>query len=382
VRDSTYKAIIALVGMIFMALMAMEAGDLAVAGRNDFAPFYVGAQLIGTGDLYAVEPYYAFLMHRFDGTNDSLRYTRLPHHALMFWPLGRLPYETAYVIWTVLRIAAVIGFLLLWKIPGRWDAIAFTALSLPLATAMLNGQDIPFLLLWIALAVHWHEKEKPFLVGLILSLCAAKFHLFVLLPLVFIGQRRWKMFNGFATGGAALLAATFLTEGWSWPGRYFATLTDGRVHPAAFKMPNLHGLFDGLVYSTELEIVLGVAVVAGAWYVIRRTSFLYGLAAALFGGVLLSYHAYLADCTILLPAMLIVCSLTSNRKIRVLGAVLLTPAFYLCLLTPRPAPYLVQTAILLFLFSMVLETMQQQAPATDERPATLLDRARPLLAGR
>ena len=51
------------------------------------------------------------------------------------------------------------------------------------------------------------------------------------------------MAAGFGSGAAALLAVTFAVEGWRWPLEYFAVLTDGRVHPGADSMPNLHGLF-------------------------------------------------------------------------------------------------------------------------------------------
>ncbi len=381
-KDSTYKVILIVVGLIFMFVMLMEGVDLVLAGQNDFAPFYVGTKLVGSGDLYKAEPYYAFLMERFEGTNDSLRYTRLPHHAVLFWPLGLLSYETSYAVWVGLRVAAIVGFLLLWRMPSRWDTVMFTALSFPLFTALFNGQDVPFLLLWIALAVHWHGKKKPFAAGLILALCAAKFHLFILLPVLFIGQRRWRMFSGFAAGGAFLTLVSFLAAGVRWPIEYIATLTDGRVHPSPHKMPNLHGLFSGLDFGLGLELVFGAAVVAGAWYVVRHASFHYGLAAALCGSLLLSYHAYLADCALLLPAVLMVCSLTSNRNLRVLGAVLLTPGFYLCLQTPPPASFFVPATILLFLGLMVLETSRRRSEATQAAgPAEpAYSSGRPLLA--
>ena len=302
-KDSSNRALLILVGLFFVVIMSLDSAHLWLKGANDFAPIYVGTQLVGTGDLYNSEPYYGFLRQQFGGINESLRYTRPPHHAVMFWPLGRFPYDTAHLLWTLLRATAVAGFLLLWSRPSRRDAVMFTALSLPLGISFLNGQDTPFLLLWIALALHWQDKGRPFLAGLVLTLCAAKFHLFVLLPLLLCGQRRWRMTAGLATGAAVLLAVSFAVAGAAWPLEYFATLTDGRVHPGAAKMPNLHGMFAGLPNALWLEILAGAAVVAGAWHVVRRSSFEVGLAAVLAGGLLLSYHAYRADCTVLLPRL-------------------------------------------------------------------------------
>ncbi len=362
-RESSNRAIVIVAGLFFVVMMSLDSADLWMKGANDFAPLYVGTQLVGTGDLYTPGPYYGFLRQHFGGINESLRYTRPPHHALMFWPLGRLPYDTAYLLWTLLQAAAVAGFLLLWRRPSRADAAMFTALSLPLGISFCNGQDTPFLLLWIALALHWQGKGRPFLAGLFFSLCAAKFHLFVLLPLVLFGQRRWRMTAGLATGAAGLLAASFAVAGAAWPAEYFATLTDGRVHPAVDNMPNLHGMFAGLPHAASLEIFVGVAIVAGVWHVVRRTSFEVGLAAALAGGVLLSYHAYRADCVVLLPAALLVLAANPWRSTRVMATLLLTPLVYTAMKGSPSGAYLTTATILLFFGALVVSAGRESLAA-------------------
>jgi Glycosyltransferase family 87 len=368
-QDTSNRAIVIVAGLFFVIMMSLDTADQWLKGANDFAPLYVGAQLVGTGDLYTPEPYYGFLRQRFGGINESLRYTRPPHHALMFWPLGRLPYDTAHLVWTLLRAAAVAGFLLLWRRPSRRDAMMFTALSLPLGISFCNGQDTPFLLLWIALALHWQGKGRPFLAGLAFSLCAAKFHLFVLLPLLFFGQRRWRMTAGLATGAAALLAVSFAVAGAAWPVEYFATLTDGRVHPAIDQMPNLHGVFGGLPHAALLEIIAGLAVVAGAWHVVRRSSFEIGLATVLAGGVLLSYHAYRADCLVLLPAALLVLAANPSHSARVLGTVLLTPLVYTGMKGSLAGAYLTAATILLFFGALVVSVGREELAARREPSA-------------
>jgi Glycosyltransferase family 87 len=347
-------------------MMSLDSADQWLKGANDFAPLYVGTQLVGTGDLYTPGPYYGFLRQRFGGINESLRYTRPPHHALMFWPLGRLPYDTAHLVWTLLRVAAVAGFLLLWDRPSRRDAVMFTALSLPLGISLFNGQDTPFLLLWIALALHWQGKGRPFLAGLAFSLCAAKFHLFVLLPLLLCGQRRWRMTAGLATGAATLLAVSFAVAGAAWPVEYFATLTDGRIHPGVDNMPNLHGMFAGLPHGALLELLAGTAVVAGAWHVVRRSSFEVGLAAVLTGGVLLSYHAYRADCTVLLPAALLVLAASPSHAARILGTLLLTPLVYAAVQGSWAGAYLTAATILLFFGALVVAAEREALAAPPE----------------
>jgi hypothetical protein len=357
------------VGLFFVVLMSLDSVDLWLRGANDFAPIYAGTQLVGTGELYQSEAYYGFLRQRFGGINESLRYTRPPHLAVMVWPLGRLPYDTAHLLWTLLRVAAVAGFLLLWRRPSRRDAVMFTALSLPLGISFLNGQDTPFLLLWIALALYWQGKGRPFLAGLAFALCAAKFHLFLLLPLLLFGQRRWRMAAGLAAGAAVLLAVSFAVAGAAWPLEYFATLTDGRVHPAAQSMPNLHGMFAGLQHATLLEILAGAAVVLGAWHVVRRSSFEIGLAAVLSGSLLLSYHAYRADCTVLLPAGLLVLAANPSRAARVLGTLLLTPVLYMAMRGAWPLAYLADATILLFFGALVAAAGREATASQPEESA-------------
>ena len=70
--------------------------------------------------------------------------------------------------------------------------------------------------------------------------------------------------------------------------------------------------------------------------------------AVLIGGLLLSYHAYLSDCALLLPAATVVYAEARNPWLRLLGALLLTPFLYFLLIAERPATYSAQLAIAAF----------------------------------
>ncbi len=356
------KAILSLIGLTFMVMIALGSRDLVFTGKNDFAPLYNATQLLGTPYLYSAEHNLELLRKHVGGINLSLRYTRLPYHAALFWPLGQLPYQQAYIIWVLIGFGAIVAFALLWRVPTAGDAIAFTALSLPAFQSLMNGQDTPLLLLWIALAVYWERKDKPFAAGCILSLCAAKYHLFTLLPLLFLAQRRWRMATGFATGATCLVVLSFAVAGLHWPAEYYRTLTDSDVHPDVTSMPNLHGLLFGLPASWALQIIGVVAVAVSGWQVMKRTSFLHGLATALIGGLLISYHSYLSDCALLLPAATVIYSQTRNRWLQLLCAVLLTPFLYFLLIAPRPAPYVMQLVIVACFAGTVWQTLRSSAP--------------------
>jgi hypothetical protein len=369
------KAILCLVGLTFMGMMAYGARDQVFTGANDFLPLYNGTQLLGTPHLYSAEHNYALIQEHAGGFNLSLRYTRPPYYAALLWPLGQLPYLYAYLLWSLIGFCALAAFALLWRIPSPADALVLTCFSLPAFQSLMNGQDTPLLLLWIALAVLFERKGRPFAAGFVLTLCASKFHLFTLLPLLFVGQRRWPMLKGFAAGAACLVAVSFAVAGPNWPLEYYHTLADNRVHPDVFRMPNLHGLLSGLPAAGLLQIVAGAAVVVATWRVIQQSSFLYGLATALIGSLLLSYHSYLSDCALLLPAATVVYAETKSRWLRLLGALLLTPFLYFLLIAERPVTYSAQIVIAAFFAGAVWQAFRRARPQEAQPAPPLVRRA-------
>jgi hypothetical protein len=103
--------------------------------------------------------------------------------------------------------------------------------------------------------------------------------------------------------------------------------------------------------------------------VVRRSSFEVGLAAVLAGGVLLSYHAYRADCTVLLPAALLALAANPSLATRVLGTLLLTPVLYTAMAGSGPATYLTGATILLFFGALVAATGREALAARPDKSA-------------
>ena len=363
-KDSTIKVLVGLVFLAFTAVLYSGVSDLALSGKNDFVPLYVAAQLSGGPDLYNAQRYQDFQLAQFGEFNESLRFTRLPFYALLLKPLGLLSYGRAHLIWFLLRLGVVIAFVLVWPQGSRGDVALVACLSLPIVAALANGQDTLLLLFFVTLAVRW-EPTRPAVAGLILSLCAIKFHLFVLLPLLLLAQKRWPMLQGFLAGGVILLALSFLSAGVKWPAEYFHTLTDGRVHPSISMMPNLHGLFS----NAPLEIAFSLLMLGAAWVAMQRTNFLLGLAVALTGGILLSYHAFLADCVLLTPVVLILFAQTRVAWLKLLGVLLVSPLLSLMLLSPRPYSYAMQAALLVFFFGLAFVLPRGEHRPLEAKPA-------------
>lgn len=305
----------------------------ALGGGWDFLPIYTAAKLAGTSGVYnpaVVQHTEVALAHT---TGPSLLFTRLPFVAGLAWPLTLLSYDSAHAAWMVLRLAALLGFILLWPHSPRYLTALACAWFVPLAGAIANGQDVPFLLLWIAIAERFRDR-RPFLAGLALSLCLAKFHLFLLLP-VFLWMHRRRVIPGFLAGCAALAALSFAVAGLGWPAAYLTVLRLPQINPGAQAMPNLHGL----QLAMPAELALSAAVFVAAAFAIRRFTAGPALAVTLAGGILLSYHCYLADLTLLLPALLVLRAPSPEWRARLfrwaamaacgLAPLMLLPAFWL-----------------------------------------------------
>ena len=345
--ETRYWWVLVFIFSLFLAAGAYHEGkEKLLSGANDFAPVYAATTLVGTPDIYNPDKIHEIITKELGASNPSWRFTRMPFHAAILSPLSWFPYRTAYAIYFALRVGVVIAFVVLWRIPSRKYAMIFTLLSLPVFFSLLTGQDTLFLLLWIALAVRYQEQGKPFTAGLFFSLCAIKFHLFMFLPLLFIGQRRWRMFGGAASGGLVLMGISFLAAGARWPLDYFATLTNPVINPAPALMVNLHGLFHGVSGGSVIELVSCLAVAAAVWLVMKKATFLEGLAVVLVGGLLTSYHTYTGDCVVLVPACSIIVSSMADHWTVPWVALALFPALYAILVGSTWA-YGVQAVIIL-----------------------------------
>jgi hypothetical protein len=300
-------------------------------GRDDFLSFYAGARFAGSARLYDPVAIARLQLQVAGETGPKLMYIRPPCFALFLWPLAQLPYGLAHAVWFALRFAAAVAFIFLWPYSSRNTAAMVCCWSLPLAAGLANGQDAPFLLLWLALAERLQLSGKPIHAGAVLCLCLAKFHLFLLLPLLFLMHRRWRVLVGFAAGCGLLGVESFLAAGWDWPLRYRQVLALNQIVPAPWNMPNLHGLLP----AGPIEWCATLAVVLATAFVVSRFGYRMGLAAALTGSLLVSYHAYVQDAVILIPAILIVLEEARGLALRYSALALSTPIPWILLLARR-----------------------------------------------
>ncbi len=304
-------AIFSAVGICVVLIPFLPEAYLTVAGKNDFTAFYVSAKLVGTPDLY--QPAAAAREQaRIHGGAFSphLYNVRLPYYAAMLWPLGRLSFSVSYVIWQAIALAALLGFVRLWPV-RRSVTVVVCCWFTPLAASFMHGQDITLLLLYLAATAALVRTGRAFRAGLILSLCAAKFHLFLFVPLLLVRRRMWRTLAGLVTAGVVLIVISFAVAGAQWPAEWWRA-TDPTIHSPTVSVSNA-------VYAAARAMVpgpIGPRIAVGAliaflgtlvWKFGNSRPFYYTLAGAVAASVLIPGHIYAQDYTLVMP--LFVCLL-------------------------------------------------------------------------
>lgn len=321
IRPAAWAAVI-LAGVLLRAYIIHNLSRNVEFCAADFSAFYAGGVLAGSAQLYSPEASYAVQDRAIGCHHDSVVFIKPPFYALLMRPLAQLPFVPAFYLFRALVLVGVGVFLWLW--PGdRWAAAAACAWSLPLATVFTVGQDVVFVLAAVMGAYRMLRSGRPFAAGLLLGLCAIKFHLFLLLPVLLLRGRLWRTLAGGAVVGGVWFAMCFLAAGPNWIAMYRAALADPRMNPYAFNMINLRGLFG---YDSPWTVPAAVAVAAVCVYLIWRGSLEVALAAMLAGGVLITPHTTVSDATLFLPGLLLARRLGSSA-VRAVAAFALTPLY-------------------------------------------------------
>jgi hypothetical protein len=322
---------------------------------TDFMAFYAGAKLAGTPNLYDSARVRGEQIKALGAYGAGLQYVRLPFYAGLLSPLARLPYRAAIAVWQCISILAMLGFVLLWRIPDRATTVLACGWSLPVIMVFLLAQDVTLLLFLLALAVRLADREKPVASGLLLSLLSIKFNLFLLLPVLLFGQRLWKIAAGFALGCVMLILASFWVGGANWPVQLAKTLSSPVISPREFVMPNLRGLLSLMTDRLWPEVVCAVTIVAALLFVIRRADFHLGLAGTIVGSLLVSHHAGPQDCALLLPAILILIANASGNATEMLCLAMISPIPYVFLILKGPS-VIGQVSIMILFAAIVIRS--------------------------
>jgi hypothetical protein len=227
-------------------------------------------------------------------------------------------------------LAACAVFVRWWPATNWRTTLAAACWSLPLIDAFAIGQDVAMLLAVVAVTLVLLDRHRDFAAGLVFCLCAIKFHLFLMVPVWILARRMWRFAGGLAAGGAVLAVLSVAAAGAGGFRDFVRAASSATVNPGIEIMPNFNGLFNG---NWKFELAGGLVVAALTTLAARRGSQAWALGGMLAGGLLTSHHAYIADCAIVLPALLIMAAEAGRGWQRWLALFLMAPIVYLAMLT-------------------------------------------------
>ena len=307
--------VIGCLGVIFLAGLNLRGWNFNAF--RDFTGFYVGALLVASPSLYNPEANLAVQRKLGARETDAIIFVRLPYFAAILRPLTWIQYRAAIVVWGLLSVASLIGFAFVFPYAERRITLLLLCWFIPAGNAIRMGQDSPFVILWIAIALRLRMRKRLFLAGLILSLCLEKWHLVIFIPILFLMRREWRVLGGFVTGSAALIAFSFALQGADFAREYWAALHIPNMNAKPLQMPNLIGslhFFEilGLSHNIAGALYWGLAILITllVLFACVRQQFEIALPVALIAGLLVSPHGYLYDWTIVFPALLMLWRVT------------------------------------------------------------------------
>lgn len=343
---------------------------------TDFNQFYAAAELAGTGHVYDFARIQELELRH---GNHPIPFGRLPVYAVLLKPLTALGFKYARLAWMLVNLAALLGFAAMWPACRRQDRWMMLCWSCPAAILLSTGQDTGLFLFSIVLGLRLLQSGREFAAGLVFSLCAAKFHLALGIPIFLLARRKWGALAGGLAGGVLQLAISFAAEGRAWPTKLWQLSAISDFSPSPAKMPNLLGLTHALPYGSALEVGLGLMTLCAIWAIARRSPLAIGATAAITGGLLVSHHSYVYDGVLLLPAMALILRLPVPQPLRYGALALCVPIPYLLLMQEHGSWIAAQIAIngvaLSLLALLALHGLKRSAAKVQTRTACRVEAA-------
>ncbi|MCU1293423.1 MAG: hypothetical protein JWP08_2273 [Bryobacterales bacterium] len=316
-------------GLLLLQLLACaRLFPAARVGHVDFRTFYTTGHMLRTGNaIYDYEAEKSAQSALVSPNLYALPFMFPPYAALLFVPLALGSYLTGYFLFFALNLCFC-GLALAVMRPytaslgARWRPLApLLFLSfMPLGIALMFGQVSILLLLLYCACFALLQSGKPFLAGILLSVALIKFQIALPVALLFFIWRQWRFIAGFLCGALVLALISVRITGVKVLESYGHSLffmsheasnAVGEARYAMFsaQMPNLYGFFHsisrGAPWGLALTILSSLLVLL--WAATQKPS----LPLAILAGILVSYHLYLYDLTLLLLPM----SLVFNQNI-------------------------------------------------------------------
>lgn len=352
-------------------------GSFVVPGArmHDFLNLYAGASLARDGNFAAMHAPEVQLQREREYAPqlpELVPFVRPPFYALLLAPLAWLPFGAAFWAWLGVQ-ASVLAGTWVWAF-RRWgaDAPIFGSMYLPTALGIAHGQDCVLVLLIVLGTYSLAHRGQHFLSGVALGAGLIKFHLFLLWPIMFLVQRRWRMLAGACAAVTAEVLISLLLAGPVGLTKYVELLrmSDLRhLSPSPELMINARSIAvnlraDNVIVTGLLTLAAVILTIAACW----RAPLWRAIAAASAGSLLVAPHVYGYDAGLLLAGLwLAMFESGSNRGARwprITATILLTPLPILLGLAGSPWAAATPLALLAFLASLTLTMPRPRQEAT------------------
>lgn len=339
---------------VVMALVLLPGTDHARIQRTDFLNFYAAATIVrqGHGTTLYTRATQDLALQAILGGPVAEYYLHPAFEAAALVPLTHLKIEHAFVVWTLINSALVglLPLLLAGYIPFilrrpylGWLGFAFP----PVLVGLALGQDSILVMFVISAAYLLLTRRRDFLAGLLLAPGMIKFQYVLILMLLLLVARKFRLIAGFALGCVTLALVCVLVTGPAGVLQYVRFLHSFELHhgyggaglgpmlmalPAWFEalgwtsQPHLFGAIGSLV-------LLGLgAMCAGAMSTAEDAGLGFSLFLAI--AIVATPYGHFQDVAILLPAIFLSIEAVRSGRIKGIRATLLLMSCLLLFLFP------------------------------------------------
>jgi hypothetical protein len=225
-----------------------------------------------------------------------------------------MPYFHAMWLWLTAGLATYlvsVGLIIRrFRLPGF--VLPACAAFFPALAGIISGADASFLLLAVVLALFLLEREHDSLAALALSACLCKFNLVVLVPILLLVHRRYRVFVYFAIGGALVAISSIALTPFR---EYVMAVDDAQKKTAGFYPVGLRG-FGVAIGQPWCYPILAAGVLILCCWLMKRLSLTDGFCVAITGALLISPYVCWYDTTVLVLPIAVVFA-RSGSAIRV-----------------------------------------------------------------
>lgn len=317
-----------------------------LAGGADFRQLYVAGYMVRTGHAHELYSYSA--QKQFQDAIVSPRPMALPfvrpaYEALLFVPFSFFSYQTSYLLFlagNILVLGMCFRLLQPWtgnlKVVYPWLPYALFLGFLPIAAALIQGQDSIWLLALFTVAFVLLHEKREFLAGTMTGIGLFKFPIAIPVALLFLVWRRYRFVIGFGLSAAFLGLLSLWIVGEEQVKEYVSSLfflAMGGIHPGSNllahypvmwqTMANVHGFAFGVTgakTSPAIQVVvIAISIVVFLWTAVRGASIRgpsIPLLLALPCGVLIGHYGFIHDLSILILPILVLLDFYLPREFR------------------------------------------------------------------